>query len=165
MQSMRISEYEKHFGIGPIAFLTGFFLLALLLLADKKLGHVEILNQPQPIRIMGFILIGLWICWQSWTIKTIRSWWRNGRLCTSGPFRFVRHPMYAGGLFLAGLGTVLLFNSWIMLLWPMLLYPIWSILVRKEEDMMTAIFAEDYKRYASHTGRFIPGVARTGGRL
>jgi protein-S-isoprenylcysteine O-methyltransferase Ste14 len=153
-----LSEYERHFGIGPIAGSIGFFLLGLLLFLDKILGHVEILNRPQLIRIMGCVLIGLWICWQSWSIKTIRSWWRGGRLCISGPFRFVRHPMYAGGLFLAGLGTALIFNSWITLLWPILIYPIWSILVQKEEKMMSAIFGEEYKKYASRTGRFIPGV-------
>jgi protein-S-isoprenylcysteine O-methyltransferase Ste14 len=160
MQSMRLSKYEKHFGIGPIAGLIGLFLLGLLLLLDRKLGHVEILNQPRTIKILGFVLIGLWACWQLRTIKTIQSWWRNGRLCTSGPFRFVRHPMYAGGLFLAAPGIALALNSWIILLLPILLYPIWSILVQKEEKMMTAIFGEEYKPYASRTGRFLPRLSR-----
>ncbi len=160
MPSTRLSEYEKRFGIGPIAGLTGFLLFALLLLLDCKLGPVKILNQPQPFRIAGCILIGLWFCWQFWAIKTIRSWWRDGRLCTFGPFRFVRHPMYSGGLFLAGLGTALLFNSWATLLWPILLYPVWSFLVRKEEKMMTAVFGRDYAQYAARTGRFLPRLGR-----
>jgi protein-S-isoprenylcysteine O-methyltransferase Ste14 len=160
MNSTPLGKYEKHFGVGPIAALIGFFLLALLRLLDKTLGYVEILKQPQPIRIMGFILIGLWICWQSWAIKTIRSWWRKSQLCTSGPFRFVRHPIYAGGLWLAGLGAVLTLNSWILLVWPLLVYPIWSILVRKEEKMMTAVFGAEYDKYASSTGRFLPRLGR-----
>jgi protein-S-isoprenylcysteine O-methyltransferase Ste14 len=156
MQSMHFSKYEKRFGIGPIAGLIGLFLFGLLLLLDRKLCHIEILNQPRTIKIFGFALIGCWVCWQLWTIKTIQSWWRHGRLCTSGPFRFVRHPMYAGGLFLANPGIALALNSWIILLLPILLYPIWSILVQKEEKMMAAIFGEEYKKYASRTGRFLP---------
>ncbi len=53
-------------------------------------------------------------------------------------------------------GIALMFNSWIILLWPVLLYPIWSLLVRKEEMMMTEVFGEEYTRYAARTGRFFP---------
>jgi len=64
--------------------------------------------------------------------------------------------MYAGALFLAGFGVALLFNSWTMLLGPILLYSILSVLVRKEEKMMKEVFGEEYARYAANTGRFIP---------
>ena len=57
---------------------------------------------------------------------------------------------------LAELGIALLFNSWIVLLWPILIYPIWSRLVLKEEKMMTEVFGEEYEQYAARTGRFIP---------
>jgi protein-S-isoprenylcysteine O-methyltransferase Ste14 len=153
---MEITRYQKHFGVGPLAFLTSLFLLGLLLLLDRRLGHPSILNQPKTTRIMGLVLIGCWICWHSWAIKTIRSWWNQDRLCTSGPFRFVRHPIYAGFMWLADLGIALLFNSWIVLVWPVILYPIWSMLVRKEEKMMTAFFGHEYIRYASRKGRFFP---------
>ena len=130
--------------------------LGLLWLLDRRLGHVEILRQPGPVRTLGLVLIGLWICWHIWCLRTIRLWWFEDKLCTMGPYRFVRHPIYAGGLFLGQPGIALLFNSWIILLLPFLLFPIWSFLVRKEEAMMTAVFGEEYKRYAGHTGRFFP---------
>jgi protein-S-isoprenylcysteine O-methyltransferase Ste14 len=64
--------------------------------------------------------------------------------------------MYAGAVLLGFLGISLMFNSWIVLLWPILAYIVSSLLVRKEETMMTAVFGEDYRRYAAHTGRLFP---------
>ncbi len=66
--------------------------------------------------------------------------------------------MYAGGLYILLPGVALMFNSWIMLLWPALVYPAWSTLVRNEEKMMTGIFGEAYKSYAAHTGRLFPAA-------
>ena len=160
---MKISKYQKQFGVGPVGLLVSLFVLALLWLLDRNLGHVVVLNKPQPIRILGFILIGLWICWHVWAIRTIKLWWNNDRLCTAGPFRFMRHPMYAGGMFLADFGIALLLNSWIILPWPILLYPIMSVLVRKEEKMMAEVFGEEYEKYAAKTGRFIPRFRREAG--
>jgi len=157
---MTISKYQKLFGVGPLGALISLILLFILWLLDRILGHVEVLSQPGPLRILGLILIGLWICWHIWCLKTIRRWWIEDRLCTTGPYRFVRHPIYAGGMTLAILGIALMFNSWIILPLPVLLYPINSLLVRKEEDMMTAVFGEEYTRYAARTGRLLPRLFR-----
>ncbi len=154
--STSISTYKRLFGIGPLALLISLFLLGLLWLLDRLFGPAAILNQPKPFKLLGIAFIGVWICWHSWAIKTIKEWWGRSRLCTSGPYRFVRHPMYAGGIFLADVGVVLLLNSWIVLVWPILIYPIWSVLVRREEKLMESVFGEAYKTYASHTGRLVP---------
>ncbi len=151
-----ISRYQKLFGVGPIAGSISLCLLALLWLLDRRLGHIPILSQPLSIHVLGLILIGLEICWHIWCMKTIRRWWFGNQLCTTGPYQFVRHPIYAGGLFLGFLGLALLLNSWITLLCPLIQYPILSILVRREEKMMTAIFGEEYQRYAAKTGRLLP---------
>ena len=151
-----MNKYQKIFGVGPFALTLNAVLLVLVWLLDRGLGGVRILSQPAPIRTIGLILIGIWACWHIWAGKTMRSWWSDDQLCTTGPFRFVRHPMYAGGLLLAGPGVALLFNSWIVLLWPILTYPVWSILVRKEEKVLTAFFGDKYKRYCAERSRFFP---------
>ena len=155
---LNISTYQKAFGVGPIGFLAGLLLLGLLWLLDKNLGHVEILSRPVSIRIFGWMLIAGWVCWHAWCLKTIRSWWNKNRLCSAGPFRFVRHPMYAGGALLLGTGLALILNSWILLLCPILWCFILSALVRKEEKMMETVFGEEYKTYAARTGRLLPRI-------
>ena len=79
----------------------------------------------------------------------------NHVLITSGPFRWLRHPMYSGGLSLwlgAALGTL----NWLLLaLWPLLLF----IVVRelpKEEAMLRDKFGSAYAAYEAQTGRLLP---------
>jgi protein-S-isoprenylcysteine O-methyltransferase Ste14 len=153
---MKISKYQRVFGVGPIGLLTSLSLLGLLWLLIRRLGYTTTSPWPQSIRIAGMILIALWICWHAWAIKTIRSWWSKDVLCTTGPFRFVRHPMYAGAIFLATPGVAFILKSWMLLLWPILLYLIWSVLVQKEENMMKTVFGQEYERYAAKTRRFTP---------
>jgi protein-S-isoprenylcysteine O-methyltransferase Ste14 len=154
--TITISRYQKLFGVGHIALLIGLFIFGLLWLLDRTLDHVEILHQPKPVKAMGWILLAIWICWHIWCVKAINLWWRHDQLCTTGPYRLVRHPIYAGGIWLGSLGVALMFNSWIVILQPVVSYVVLSLLVRKEESMMTAVFGEEYRRYASRTGRLFP---------
>jgi protein-S-isoprenylcysteine O-methyltransferase Ste14 len=151
-----ISKYRKIFGVGPLGLLIGSVMLGLLWLIDSRFGHAAILGRSWLLRLIGMILIGVWICWHIWCLKTIKKWWRGDQLCTTGPYRFVRHPIYAGGALFGSLGVSLLFNSWVILLLPFLLYTVYWILVRSEEKMMLSVFGEEYRRYAANTGRLFP---------
>ena len=153
---MRITKYQKFFGVGQVAGLIGFVVMGLFYFLDRALNHPAISSQPKPVRIIGVILIGIWICWHSWCMKAINQWWRHDQLCTTGPFRYVKHPIYAGGIWFGFLGISLLFNSWIILFQPVISFFIISLLVRKEEKVMTSIFGEKYQRYAAQTGRLFP---------
>jgi protein-S-isoprenylcysteine O-methyltransferase Ste14 len=157
---MDIGKYRKIFGVGPAGVAISLVVLALLLLLSRGLGGAEISNQPMLVRIAGLILMGTWVCWHFWSITYIKSWWRSDKLCTTGPYGFVRHPMYAGGLFLAGPGLALILNSWVVLLLTAIMYPVWSRLVRNEEKLMTAVFGDDYRSYAARTRRFFPRLLK-----
>ena len=153
---MKISRFQKLFGVGPIGFASDVVLLSLLWLLDWRLGHVAISSNPKPVMIPGLALIVFWMCWHIWCLRTILQWWRDSRLCTEGPFRFVRHPMYAGVIWLLNPGIALVLNSWILLLCPFLMLVIGTALVRREETMMAEVFGEAYTRYAARTGRLFP---------
>jgi protein-S-isoprenylcysteine O-methyltransferase Ste14 len=153
---MTISRYQKFFGVGPLNLCIGIVLFGLLVFLDRQSGHVEITSHVRLIQAAGLILLGLWVCWHTWSIISVRQWWRHDRLCTSGPFRLVRHPLYSGTILLGATGAALLCNSWVVLVTPVLMYPILSLLVRKEEAMMLAIFGDEYRRYAARTGCLFP---------
>ncbi|HSV95924.1 MAG TPA: isoprenylcysteine carboxylmethyltransferase family protein [Spirochaetota bacterium] len=74
----------------------------------------------------------------------------------SGPYRFVRHPAYAG-MIIAHPGTTLYFSS-IPALRVLLLALVPSIIlrIRIEERMLSDI--EGYAEYAMKHGRLVPGV-------
>ena len=76
-------------------------------------------------------------------------------LIESGPYRFVRHPVYAGYLaLLLGSGVASL-NVCLWLLWPVSLLGI-LIQAASEEQLLRERFGQDYERYFRGTGRLVP---------
>lgn len=147
---------KKLFGIGPIGITISLALLLLTLWADRLFGPVTILADPAPLRVAAaaFAACGLLlILCTSWTL---RKWWLGGELCTGGPFRCFRHPIYAGWITFIFPAAALYLNSWLLFLTAALLHPLWHLLVRSEEAMMLEHFAERYRDYMERTGRFLP---------
>ena len=86
---------------------------------------------------------------------------RDHTLVLQGPYRWVRHPFYgAVTLFLLGLSLVA--SSWFLLLTGAVVVTLLVIRTRREEDHLVRRFGDDYRKYMSRTGRFLP---RWGSRL
>jgi protein-S-isoprenylcysteine O-methyltransferase Ste14 len=79
-------------------------------------------------------------------------------LITSGPFAYVRNPLYVGNMTMyIGIGVMS------MALWPWLLviaaawfYLQYSMIVSREEEYLEVQFGEAYAGYRKHVHRFIP---------
>lgn len=77
-------------------------------------------------------------------------------LVTSGPYRFVRHPIYSG-ILLALLGTSLATNIyWLIALAMMGAYFVYS--ARVEERLMASSFPTAYQSYRAKTKMLVPFV-------
>jgi protein-S-isoprenylcysteine O-methyltransferase Ste14 len=77
-------------------------------------------------------------------------------LVTSGPYRFVRHPIYSG-ILLGMLGTALATNLYFLLAGGVALaYFAYSATV--EERLLRNSFPDAYPRYRAHTKMLIPFV-------
>lgn len=80
-------------------------------------------------------------------------------LVTRGLFRVVRNPIFSG-LLVALAGVVLIVPSlWSLALWLVAFVAI-ALHTRLEERHLLSLHGEAYRRYASRTGRFLPGVGR-----
>ena len=92
----------------------------------------------------------------AWSAVSLPPERRGRELCTSGAYYYVRHPLYAACLI--GLPPALAFwaNERLLLAWIAVLWPLWHLLMRREEALMTAAFPESYPAYAAVTGRFLP---------
>ncbi len=77
-------------------------------------------------------------------------------LIETGPFQFVRHPMYSGAIFMA-LGWALWVHSWLTLGYAMLLFVFFEIKSRREEQWLKAKFT-GYSVYQKRVRKLIPFV-------
>ena len=76
-------------------------------------------------------------------------------LVTTGPYRWVRHPMYASAA-LAIVGNSLVAANWYLFVVGCLALLLLVIRTRKEEQNLIAKFGDDYRNYMRRTGRFVP---------
>jgi protein-S-isoprenylcysteine O-methyltransferase Ste14 len=84
------------------------------------------------------------------------------QLVTSGPYQWVRHPLYSMGM-IAYMGFALLAASWFIALMAVLVFVILMIRVPQEEAHLIEKFGEDYRSYMARTGAFLPRMSfRTG---
>ncbi len=80
------------------------------------------------------------------------------RLVSSGPYAFVRHPMYTSFL-LMGLGQAFLLANWVAGLAGLIGFAVLFFLrVSKEERMMLENFGPQYRTYMERTKRIIPYI-------
>lgn len=82
---------------------------------------------------------------------------REHPLLTSGLYRMIRHPSYAGAL-VGAVGWVLLFRSGAGLFLVALLFPFFLPVIDAEEALLQAEFGEAYAAYRRRTWRLIPFV-------
>ncbi len=135
-----------------------FLLLAFIYWIDRMVGHPAVMVNEIPMKTAGVFLVVIGLGLHFWAFFALRNWWVDNRLCTQGPFRFLRHPMYAAWITFICSGVILYLNSWVLLFWLVLLHPIWHLLVRKEETAMIENFGDEYREYAIITGRFVPRI-------
>ncbi|MDE2037828.1 MAG: isoprenylcysteine carboxylmethyltransferase family protein [Patescibacteria group bacterium] len=81
---------------------------------------------------------------------------KDAELVTSGPYAYIRNPIYSG-IFLAMAGSILVFGMlWILVLVPFAAYILPSVFA--EERIMARLFPDAYPSYKARTKRLIPWV-------
>lgn len=80
------------------------------------------------------------------------------KLATSGPYAYVRHPIYTGmlGMLVAtGLAT----SHWVGLLVALVIFFVGTIIrVRSEEKLLREAFGQDFENYARRVPAIVPGL-------
>jgi len=112
------------------------------------------LASPSPrFLALGGGLASLGLVLRGWSAGTIH---KDESLATTGPYAFVRNPLYAGSL-LVGLGLALGGGHWI---WPALVLGFFGIVygrvIAEESERLTRLFGERYLEYARHVPAIVP---------
>jgi protein-S-isoprenylcysteine O-methyltransferase Ste14 len=106
--------------------------------------------------VMGFSLIisGLYTLRKSITPLPYPR--ENARLIDYGPFRWVRHPIYSGGL-CAAVGWAIWVQGWFTLGYAGVLCMFLDIKSRREEKWLSERFSE-YRAYQTRVKKLLPWV-------
>ena len=125
-----------------------------------------ILPFPFWSRWIGVLLGSLTFPLLIWVHRTLGKYWskelelrKEHILITSGPYRWLRHPMYTFlSVFMIAISLVSA-NLPIVIL-NIIVIIILSIRTGREEQMMIERFGDEYRVYMERTGRLIPKFAR-----
>jgi protein-S-isoprenylcysteine O-methyltransferase Ste14 len=141
------------------------FVVVLCAAAFDNRTHAIDVRHPSPSALGAFALIaaGLWLRRRAlaalgphFSIKLVLR--DDHRLVETGPYRWIRHPNYAG-LVLVMLGTALVLQSPLALAAVVLVWlPALLLRIRQEEDALREHLGEPYARYARRTWRLCPGL-------
>jgi protein-S-isoprenylcysteine O-methyltransferase Ste14 len=115
-----------------------------------------------PLAAAGVLIAASGLAFAIWARLTIgRNWGmpmslkEGAELVTSGPYAYVRHPIYTGVITMM-LGSVLVFPAWLPILVVACGYFIWS--GKAEEKIMLNEFPEAYPAYMARTKTIIPFI-------
>jgi protein-S-isoprenylcysteine O-methyltransferase Ste14 len=117
---------------------------------------------PEWMRWLGVVLGLLCVLGIYWLFSSIgtgitptSATRKEHKLVTSGPYRWVRHPLYTvGSSMFVALG--LMADNWFIILLGMLAFIAMAMRTPKEEANLIEKFGEEYREYMKHTGRFLP---------
>ncbi len=120
-------------------------------------------NLSNWLRVVGITLALLAVLWLWWVFRTIGNnisetvlTKESHELITSGPYRWIRHPLYAGALvFLFSISLV--FEDWVIFAYTLAgLLAFRLLVIPTEEEKLLETFGEDYECYQSRTGSLFP---------
>ena len=81
---------------------------------------------------------------------------RAKTLITTGPYQYVRHPIYAAFIW-SGTGILaMVYKSWLLIIFVIPIHIYWVWHVQKEENYMIDKFGSAYTDYMNTTGQFFP---------
>jgi protein-S-isoprenylcysteine O-methyltransferase Ste14 len=114
-------------------------------------------------RLLGALIIAAGSLLAVWTLLHFDSWRLRAKLdsghqlATGGPFRILRHPIYAG-LNLLALGTAVWVPTGLAWVAFALVVLCSDLRARAEEALLKQAFGNSYEEYCARTRRFVPWV-------
>jgi len=136
------------------------FLILRMPAVRQSIRHFQNTHFGPAAEVVGFVLCLSGFAFAIWArINLGRNWGQpmtlkqGHELVTTGPYRFVRHPIYTG-ILLAMLGSAIIRPFWIVAFVCLTAYFIYS--ARTEERIMSSQFPGEYTEYKKRTKMLVP---------
>jgi protein-S-isoprenylcysteine O-methyltransferase Ste14 len=148
---------------------------ALILLSSLFIALAAILWNPIPLRLalaprasavlLGAVFLFAGLGLYLWGLFTLRGMFAPSSgfgvriqaahtLVTSGPYRYIRHPMYLA-VIVATFGAFLVYRTWAALFFAVAMFGL-VVRARREERILAAEFGTDWQGYASRVPMWFP---------
>lgn len=115
-----------------------------------------------PLEYAGVALTYVGMTLLIWSRARLGRYWsavvalkKDHRLIQTGPYRLVRHPLYAG-IILASVGVALCVTTWSSLLGIALLVTCFGHRARTEDAFLASGVGAEFEAYRERTGRMVP---------
>ena len=160
-----VIEEHKIYSIWLSVFICYEVFTFLLYIAFPRVLAWAALSLPLWSRILGSVLAMVALLWFVWIHRSLGSN-HSSRLTikarqvlvTDGAYRLIRHPMYSA-FYLLHIAVFFLTANWFIgLTWLAGLSITIGLRIRREEEMLSRRFGEQYDSYIKRTGRFIPPI-------
>jgi protein-S-isoprenylcysteine O-methyltransferase Ste14 len=113
--------------------------------------------------VAGMALIAAGVAVNLWGRVELKSAWANQikvyegqELITGGPFRWVRHPLYASLTWVFVGGSLIYANALSLVLTLLVFVPMMYVRARREDAALAGVFGQQYRQYKARTGMFLP---------
>jgi protein-S-isoprenylcysteine O-methyltransferase Ste14 len=118
-----------------------------------------------PTLILGVVLVSLGVVLRAWAVRSLGRFFQRDVIVQeghvvmrAGPYRWLRHPAYAGNL-VSYFGLGLAIGSWVAALVLLAIAFVGHIpRIRVEETALMRALGDEYRDYAAVTARLVPGV-------
>jgi protein-S-isoprenylcysteine O-methyltransferase Ste14 len=166
--SDQLIQHERRLYIITRALLAPFWWAGIILFLVFP-SWVMFLSIPLPdwFRLIMVGIASLSILLTLWSWRTLGKNWvhcldpsefqhrKTTTLVTSGPYHYVRHPMYLGA-FTFLIAQALVAANWLILLPALVTTTLFYMQIGKEEAMLIDRFGNQYREYMKKTPRLIP---------
>jgi protein-S-isoprenylcysteine O-methyltransferase Ste14 len=145
----------------------GFLMVAafFLIFHDRYWSGGRIYKYP-PVRWAGVVITAIGVLFSIWARVHLGKYWsgiitlkEGHKLITTGPYRIVRHPIYTGMItgvigsaITAGTGDAAL--GIVLFIWACM------IKVRREEQLLTGEFGQEYEDFRRRVPMLVPFLVR-----
>jgi protein-S-isoprenylcysteine O-methyltransferase Ste14 len=115
------------------------------------------------VLILGFLALAIWgfLLLQTSGSSTTKNpppgFARTSHLVTTGPFRHIRHPLYASFI-LFGWGEALMSGKFFGIFFALLVTALFYLTALLEEEENLDRFGAEYAEYMTTTRMFVPGL-------
>lgn len=135
------------------------FIVAMVVVAQPTIASM----------VGGFCLVSLGELLRLWGVAIAGSETRTtgpvggSFLITTGPFAYVRNPLYLGNLLMyVGIGIMAAVPI-LALAALMFFFAQYSLIVSLEEEYLLKVYGDEFVRYCTHVPRFFPSIRKYAG--